>query len=136
MILGVGIDAVTINRFAHWHLQSRRSLRRLLSDAEIDYCLSVPALSAERFAVRYAAREGFFKALQAMQSFQDNGCTVPFLRVIRSLEIVRRVNGAPRCVVDWDRLGVLSELQPRVHISLTHTEAEAQALVIIESQEQ
>lgn len=135
MILGVGIDAVTIARFAHWHLKSRRSLCRLFSDAEVDYCLSVPALGAERFAVRYAAREAFFKALQAMQGVHDHACAMPFLRVIRSVGIVRCANGMPRCVVDWERLGVSLMPQPRVHISLTHTEAVAQALVIIESQE-
>lgn len=136
MILGIGIDAVTIARFEHWHLKPRQSLRRLFSEAEIDYCVSVLALSAQRFAVRYAAREAFFKALQAMSSTRNNPCALPFLRVVRSVEIVRHVNGIPICVVDWERLDVLPTPQLRVHISLTHTETVAQALVLIESQEQ
>ena len=135
MILGIGIDAVTIDRFAQWHLKPRRSLRKLFSDAEIEYCVSVPARSAERFAVRYAAREAFFKALQAMQHAQDHAFAFPFLRIARSIAVVRQESGMPLCVVDWECLGVSVALQPRVHLSLTHTESIAQALVILESQE-
>jgi holo-[acyl-carrier protein] synthase len=135
MILGVGIDAVTVARFAAWHLKPRRSLRKLFSDSEIDYCLSLPARSAERFAVRFAAREAFFKALQAMQSAQDHVCGIPFLRVARAVEVVRSTIGVPTCVVDWDQLETQLAQQPWVHLSLTHTETVAQAIVILESQE-
>lgn len=135
MILGIGIDAVTVARFAEWHLKSQRSLRKLFSATEIEYCLSLPARSAERFAVRFAVREAFFKALQTMQAHQDLTCGAPFLRVARSIEVVRSVRGIPSCIVDWDYLGMPIVQQPRVHVSLTHTEGIAQAFVILESQE-
>ena len=50
MILGVGIDAVEIARFADWHTKSDKQLRRIFSEEEMAYCLSVPAKTAERFA--------------------------------------------------------------------------------------
>lgn len=135
MILGVGIDAVTVARFAAWHLKPRRSLRKLFSDTEIDYCLSLSARSAERFAVRFAAREAFFKALQAMQDARDHVYGVPFLRVARAVEVMRSTTGVPTCIVNWGRLGIQVAQQPWVHLSLTHTETVAQAIVILESQE-
>ena len=98
MIMGIGVDAIEIERFAAWHLFSRSQLRRIFSDTEIEYCLSVPAKSAERFAVRFAAREAFFKALcQA-------GIRVPFLTMCAQVRVEHSQQGAPVLLVDWSRL--------------------------------
>ena len=63
MIIGIGIDAVAIDRFNTWHTYPQEKLLRIFSEQEISYCLNNKQKSAERFAARFAAREAFFKAL-------------------------------------------------------------------------
>ena len=63
MHIAVGIDLVEVGRFANWHTYSDKFLARVFSPEEIAYCRSTPALSAERFAARFAAKEACYKAL-------------------------------------------------------------------------
>jgi len=63
MIPTIGIDLVEIERFKNWHAYADRQLRKVFSIKEIAYCRAIPAKSAERFAVRFAAKEALFKAL-------------------------------------------------------------------------
>ena len=53
-MIALGIDSVDIERFSDWYTMPDR-YKRIFSDTEIAYCLSVPAKSAERFATRFAA---------------------------------------------------------------------------------
>jgi phosphopantetheine--protein transferase-like protein len=100
MIKGIGVDIVEIARFAQWHTFSHAQLRRIFSEQEIDYCLSVPAKSAERFAVRFAAREALFKALcQA-----GLGVPIPFLTLCAAVQVSHAPSGAPELIVDWPAL--------------------------------
>jgi len=130
MILGIGIDAVAVARFARWHRFSHTQLSRLLSATEIDYCLETPKKSAERFAARFAAREAFFKALSS--AFPDHG--IPFLTVCRYFSVIKK-KGVPTCHIKWDMLALRSErcrgINPHAHISLTHTNSDALACVVL-----
>ena len=56
MICGIGVDSVEIERFALWLDYSKKRLSRIFSLEEIEYCLQQKNKSAERFAVRFAAR--------------------------------------------------------------------------------
>lgn len=67
MVLGIGIDSVDIARFEQWHTYSHKKLLRVFSPAEIAYSLENPTKSAERFAVRFAAKEALFKALTPLR---------------------------------------------------------------------
>lgn len=128
MILGTGIDAVEVARFADWHLKPIRSLQRIFSDTEIAYCLSDPALSAQRFAVRFAAREAVYKIVSNLPGLTH----VPFLTVAHAVTITKHINGAPTLILDWQRLGFDILPTIRWHISLTHTSTVAMASVIAE----
>ena len=77
MMIAIGIDAVDIKRFAHWHRYKKTMLLRFYSSAEIDYCMNVQIKSAERFAVRFSAKEAFFKALYQLYPLKAPG----FLKV-------------------------------------------------------
>lgn len=122
MLFAIGLDATEIARFAEWHAKSKKQLARVLTALEIDYCLHNPAKSAERFAARFAAKEALFKAL----SQQYPGHTVPFLTVCRSAEVV--IKRAPELIVAWQKLG----LPPcKTHVTITHTQTTAIALVIL-----
>jgi holo-[acyl-carrier protein] synthase len=63
--MGVGIDLVQVSRIAEsLALFGARFLRRVFTEGEIAYATAVPALTAERLAVRFAAKEATIKALR------------------------------------------------------------------------
>lgn len=131
MIVGLGIDSVDIVRFAEWHTKSKKELERIFSTQEIIYCLDTPALSAERFAARFAAREAFFKAFQATHP----QATIPLLTQCKAVSVKNGPQGAPELIVDWailERKMASQQIKPlRSLISLTHTETTATAVVVL-----
>jgi holo-[acyl-carrier protein] synthase len=63
MIFGTGIDIVDISRFERFVKEDNILLfRRLFTTAEISYC-TARKRSAQHFALRFAAKEAFLKAL-------------------------------------------------------------------------
>jgi len=116
MIKGVGIDSVEIYRCAKWRFYNQARLKRVFSQTELTYCLSIPAKSAERFAARFAAKEAFYKALCASTGKQS-----PFLTVARQVQVVYH-DGRP--VLQCDKLNA--------YLSITHTSVMATAIVILE----
>lgn len=139
MIYGVGIDVTEISRFNDWHTKSKTELKRIFSDEEIDYCLQTSKKSAERFAARYAAREAFFKAYQSAYFMITNTSpTISFLNTCKHIKITKTCNGLPLCTISWAELQKSLELslpsdQLKIHISLSHTQSSAHALIIIAS---
>ena len=132
MVLGIGIDTVDIARFADWHKKSSEQLQKMLSIEEINYCLNTtPEVSAERFAVRFAAREAFFKAYQAtLHRLQAEGSS-SLLSVNKQIAIQRVDNGLPLLQINWNIL-LAQHAAPTTHLSLTHTPQTATAMVVIE----
>jgi len=66
MIPRVGIDLVRVSRIAESLAQfGDRFLRRVFTDDEIAYASAAPALTHERLAARFAAKEATIKALAA-----------------------------------------------------------------------
>lgn len=129
MILGIGIDAVDIDRFTHWQTYSDKKLLRIFSLDEIAYCRACPTKSAERFAVRFAAREAFYKALCQACPYKKN----LFLQICRQIGIRQGNLGQPEFVINWQKLMPTLDNTPRVILSLTHTNAMALAWVVIEN---
>jgi holo-[acyl-carrier protein] synthase len=132
MIIGIGVDSVEVARFAHWNLFSAKQLHRIFSDEEIEYCLSHPLLYAERFAVRFAAREAFFKALSPLMSSSN---VIPFLTLCKAVSVKKDDNGRPTLHVEWESLSHFVTVDYKnlvCHLSLTHTESVATAFIIIE----
>jgi phosphopantetheine--protein transferase-like protein len=127
MIIGLGIDAVNTNRCKDWHTYSHKKLARILSQEEIAYCLESPKHSAERFAVRFAAREAFFKAWNS--AFPDQ--YIPLLRLCRAIQVVHGANNLPQIAVNWPFLG-LTPPSITVLFSLTHSDSDAIACVILQ----
>jgi holo-[acyl-carrier protein] synthase len=133
MIIGIGIDAAEVERFNAWYLKPRKQLQRVFSDTEIDYCLSAVSLSAERFAVRFAVREAFFKSISAALIKP-----LPLLVLCKTIWLVNGENGRPELMVDWQRLnfflkGNIAPHHLNVHCSLSHTRNTAAAVVILEA---
>ena len=125
MIVGVGIDAVDIDRIERMFAsKSERMLNRLFSAAEIAY-LSSKTSPAQHLAVRLAAKEAAYKALSGNELARGIGW--------RDVEVLSRPDGAPHLRLHGRAAERFSEMAATtIHVSLTHSAATAIAVVIVE----
>jgi holo-[acyl-carrier protein] synthase len=126
MILGIGIDTIEIDRFSSWHTYSEKKLQRIFSPEEIIYCMHNVQKSAERFAVRFAAREALYKAI----SYAYPDITIPFLTLCAHTTI-QKVGSRP--VLTLRNVCGIEMSTLIIHLSLTHSRAHATAFVMLES---
>ena len=125
MILGIGVDAVDIARVERMFVDlGERMRQRLFSAGEIAY-MATKAAPAQHMAVRLAAKEAAYKALSGNDLARGIGW--------RDVEVVTRADGAPELKLHGREADRFSELGANsVHVSLTHSEATAVAVVIVE----
>ena len=125
MILGVGIDIIEVARIQASHEKfGERFLNRILHPDEIKYCLShrapAPFLAA-RFAAKEAISKAFGTGIGAQLGWHD-------------MEVRRRESGEPFVVLHGGGQKLLQERNARVVlISLSHTQAHAAAVAVLES---
>ena len=124
MIVGIGIDSVEIERFEHWYHFSEKKLLRIFSPKEIDYCLQNKQKSAERFAVRFAAREALYKAL----SSSNPDYILPLLTLCKHIQVER--NPTPHFIINT--IVIPLPATTTTLLSLTHTTTTATAQVILQ----
>ena len=120
MIVGIGIDAVETDRFTQWHTYSKKKLARIFSLTEIDYCLSIPIKSTERFAIRFSIREALFKALS------QAGYSIPFLSLCKQCTVVM-IDGKPQLTLLCNTWHIVPL------ITITHTKNVAIACVLLQT---
>ncbi len=125
MVSSIGIDSIEISRFSNWHTFPHAQLRKIFSETEIAYCLKSPSLAPQRFAVRFAAKEAFFKAFCAAHPNDYR----PFLTICKSISVEKGNNNIPLLQVDWHFLGLRASLEPL--LSLTHTKTIASAIIFL-----
>lgn len=125
MIVGLGVDAVDIDRIEHMlGAQGERMLERLFSPGERAYLAGKPA-PAQHAAVRLAAKEAAYKALAGNELARGIGW--------RDVEVVSRDDGSPELRLHGRAAERFAELAgTTVHVSLTHSAATAVAVVIVE----
>jgi holo-[acyl-carrier protein] synthase len=130
MIMAIGIDTVENYRFATWHTKSYTSLRRIFSEQEIEYCLQHLPSSAERFAVRFATKEAFTKAL----SLATNSHGTSLLIVCKAVSVEKKTNGIPYLKIQWNLLPNMYTANESMqwHLSLTHSKQASTALIVAE----
>ena len=130
MIIGIGIDSVEIARFALWHNYPEKTLSRIFSTSEIEYCLGKNTLCAQRFAIRFAAREALYKAL----SQYDPSHTIPLLTLCAATKITYNKK-APEISIDWEKIKQYCT-QPVDNItsllSMTHSQSIATAITLLQ----
>ncbi len=124
MIVGTGTDLVETERIRVLIASNGdRFLRRWFDESEIAYC-ERKAKPQLHFAARLAAKEAVFKALRL---------SVKMPLCWKDIVIEREDDGAPKLVLHGEtlaaahRLGVTS-----LHLSLSHSDAYAVAIVIAE----
>jgi holo-[acyl-carrier protein] synthase len=124
MILGVGIDLIEVSRIeASYEKFGERFVNRILLPAEIGYCLTHkkpgPFLAA-RFAAKEAISKAFGTGIGAQLGWHD-------------MEIRRKKSGEPYVVMHGKGDELLKQRNARaVLISLSHTQAHATAIAILE----
>lgn len=118
-MVSVGVDIVEVGRIAgaieRWGL---RFLERVFTPAEIEYCRR-KSRTAESFAVRFAAKEAFAKALK-----------VGRVSIWREVEVVK--GEGPRPTVRLHGLARKLVGARRVDLSLSHASTHAVAVVLVE----
>ncbi|MBX3133939.1 MAG: holo-ACP synthase [Gemmatimonadaceae bacterium] len=125
MIVGIGFDIVAIARVEGMLARKeQRALNRLFTTHEQEYSLSRPR-PAMHLAARLAAKEAVFKALTGSDDAKLIGW--------KEAEVQRGSEGPPvlkftgRAAARAAELGV-----QRVHLTLSHTDDTAGAVVILE----
>lgn len=127
-IKNMGIDAVEIERFRHWHLYKKETLFRVFTEQELDYIFAVPEKSAERFATRFAVKEAVFKSISTLIS--DS-----FFAAAPYIEVIKLPHGDLACHVHWSQLqcATIDEcMHSTVVLSVTHTRTTAIAVVVMQ----
>jgi len=124
--VGVGVDLVEVSRVgAIIADKGARVFERLLTPAERAYCESRPD-PATHVAVRLAAKEAAYKALQGSESARGIGW--------RDIEVIRAPDGQPDLVLSGLAQARARELGvKRVLLSLSHTHLAAVAVVVLDS---
>jgi holo-[acyl-carrier protein] synthase len=123
MILGLGIDLVSISKIAE-SVKSESFRRKVFTSSEIEIC-EVFANSAEHYAGKFAAKEAFMKAI---------GKGIRQEVWFTQVEVLNGETGAPYVQVSGEAENTLISLEVEsVHISISHTGEMAVAVVILET---
>ncbi len=125
MILGIGVDIVNVERMRHWW-DNPRLLHRFFHREEIDSVLERKSASILSLAARFAAKEAYGKALGT--GMRD--------LVLKDIQVFNSHNGKPEMRVHGSALEALKDMGgKRIHLSMTHEQEAAVAMVVIEGDE-
>ncbi|MGH7530117.1 MAG: holo-ACP synthase [Gemmatimonadales bacterium] len=122
--VGVGVDLIEVSR-ARAMLADKGAhvFERLLTVSEAAYCRSRPD-PAEHVAVRLAAKEAVYKALQGSDAARGIGW--------RDIEVTRAPDGRPEVTLTGLAASRAAELGVRrVLLSLSHTHEAAVAVAVL-----
>lgn len=124
MIFGTGVDIVEIARFERFLQQGNDALfLRLFTPVELEYC-SGKRLSAQHYALRFAAKESFLKALGT--GLRDGLCW-------KDIEVVNDELGKPELRLYRRALEMFTEAGlAGCFLSLSHDAGCAIAMVVLE----
>ncbi|MDR3343205.1 MAG: holo-ACP synthase [Treponema sp.] len=122
MIIGIGVDMVRVHRMERWRTNPRL-LERFFHPDELAVALSKGSSVNQSLAVRFAAKEAFGKAL---------GIGLAGL-ALKDIMVANRENGRPELEVFGTALRAFKESGGhRIHLSLTHEQDNAIAMVVLE----
>ena len=122
-VIGVGIDIVDIERFKKILLKETGHdfIYRFFSENEIAYC-SRFSEKDQHYAVRFAAKEAFIKASGLVSL------------ALKEISTINMPGGQPTIEMTEVLRTALSNHPPlKIHLSLTHTDLSACAVVVLDS---
>lgn len=121
-VVGIGVDAVDVDRFRAVLARRPTIVTRLFSEAEIEYA-NRSNDPAARFAVRFAAKEATLKALGVGIG------AAPFV----DIEVSRNADGAPSLKLHGEAARLAAKKGVSLwHLSMTHTATVAVANAVAE----
>jgi holo-[acyl-carrier protein] synthase len=123
MIIGIGIDMIETARVAGKLGRSRGFQEKVFSAAEIAYCERM-ADPMQHFAGRFAAKEALLKALGfGLSGYLD----------LHDASVENDELGAPYFNFTGELSTIIQERRiGRIHVSITHIQLAASAIVILE----
>ncbi len=126
MIIGVGIDAVNIDRFARWK-DNPRLFNRFFHHKEIETAEKRGKMKIHSLAARFAAKEAFGKALgTGLAGFSLKECAV-----------LNNSRGKPDLVLHGKAKQAFEAIGGnKLFVALTHEHDYAIAVVIIEGKDE
>jgi holo-[acyl-carrier protein] synthase len=123
LIRGIGVDVVHVRRMERWR-QTSGLLERYFHPEELSAALSRGAGADLSLAARFAAKEAFGKAL---------GTGLAGI-VLKDIMVINRHNGRPEIQVFGTARRALDRSGAnRMHLSLTHEQDNAIAMVVLEA---
>lgn len=124
MIFGIGTDIIEVKRVEKIVASGRQYLETIFTEKEMEYC-EANARKSEHFAVRYAAKEAFLKALGS--GWRDG-------LAFSDIEIINDELGKPQVFLHGEVKRVYNHHQiQQTSISLSHTKEIAIAVIILEN---
>jgi len=126
MIFGIGTDIVDIARIESAINQYGDAfLRRIFTHVEQAYCESYAQKKMAHYAARFAVKEAFSKAI-------GTGITKGF--AFKDVGVVNEKGGKPFIVLSGLMLETWGAYT--IHVSISHTDSVAMAVVILESEKE
>jgi holo-[acyl-carrier protein] synthase len=124
MIVGTGIDMIEVERVGDKINKGNGFLERIFSEREIEYC-NKKINKYEHYAARFAAKEAFLKAT-------GKGLLTGF--DLHLIELIPNEDGKPQLFLK----GIYEQMfrdnnWNKIHVSLSHLNNIACAMVIIEA---
>ncbi len=121
-MIGIGIDAVEVERFRSILDRRPKIVERVFTPLEVE-SLSERSDPVPGLAARFAAKEATMKAL---------GVGI-FEIAFRDIEVTRQSSGAPSLRVSGRARARADELSVQeIHLSMTHTHLTASAVVVVD----
>ncbi|OQX28636.1 MAG: hypothetical protein B0D92_07880 [Spirochaeta sp. LUC14_002_19_P3] len=123
MIVGIGMDIVSIERMKPW-LNKPGLCSRYFHRNELNYAYARGSVAAQSLAARFAAKEAFLKAL---------GAGFAGMR-LSEIYVENTDSGTPHLVVEGNAKEKTIQMGVnRIHLSLTHEHNLAAAQVVLEN---
>ncbi len=122
MILGIGIDVIQVERIRRW-ASIPGLYERYFHPQELETARKNGQNAVLSLAARFAAKEAFGKALgTGLYGIQ-----------LRDINVVNDPHGKPELLLEGKALEIFRQLGgKKVHVSLTHEEDYALAMVVLE----
>lgn len=123
MILGIGTDITEVARFSRW-IKNPEMIKRFFNEAEIME-KGTESARCQHYAVRFAAKEAFSKALGTGLSYFE----------LKDVYISKDELGKPVLNVEKSARDALIKFlgnEYKLHVTLSHEKEYAVAFVIIE----
>lgn len=125
MIVGIGVDIISIERVKHKVERNKDFQSAVFSDIEKEYCDKQTNPHAS-YAGKFAAKEAFLKAL---------GTGIDLSFELNTLEVLNDTYGKPYFKYSHfiqQKLISKFSLEPTLHVSISHSHTDAVAYVVME----